>query len=197
MKQRSRSRGVGRAFSLVEVLVAMMIIGGLAVAALNTLGSIAVSRQSAIEQAQAHALASDLLSEIMNQPYATTDLVIGFIGIETGDLLGSSRRGFDDVDDYDGWVGNPPQTKDGTELSEFADWRRAVTVDWVEADNGLNITNSESGMKRITVTVARGRRVLARVEGVRTMGADRMNGIEEVNEGTIEILPIKLGILGL
>ncbi len=185
------------AFSFVEVLVAMLIIGGLAVAALNTLGSIALSRQSAIEQAQAYALANDLLSEIMNEPYATTDLVVGFIGIEVGDSLGGTRSAFDDVDDYDGWSSTPPETKDGTELSAYAGWTRQVSVEWVEADNGFKPSGSETGIKRITVTVSSRQRVLATVQGVRTMGADQMNGIDDVSKGTILVLPLDLGILGL
>jgi hypothetical protein len=81
----------------------------------------------------------------------------------------STRLDFDDVDDYDGWTASPPQEKDGTELTEYAGWTRNVTVEFVDAfAPGGSATVSDTGAKRITVTVTDPRGAETTVVSVRT-----------------------------
>ncbi len=76
-----------------------------------------------------------------------------YIGTETGEGT-STRSDFDDVDDYHSWSASPPQSKDGTDLPDYDGWTRSVTVEWVNVNSpGGTAANSETGAKRITVTV--------------------------------------------
>ena len=98
-------------------------------------------------------LAQDLLAEIMRQNYADADAGPDSFGLGGDEVGDGSRDRWEDVDDYDGWSASPPQQKDGTELSDFADWERSVEVIWVDPDDLSQEVFSNQGAKRITVTV--------------------------------------------
>src|SRR2546423_1503074 len=90
-----------RALTLVEVVASTMIVGLMAVAALNALGAATKSANSIGNRAVAAGLADELMSEIMMQSYSDPDGSAVF-GHESGEAT-SPRSAFDDVDDYNGW----------------------------------------------------------------------------------------------
>ena len=68
---------------------------------------------------------------------------------------------FDDIDDFDGWSGAPPEFQDGTILNgedgrpDYSNFRRQVMVDNVDENDYSNqLNDGESASKRVTVTVA-------------------------------------------
>ena len=162
-----RQRTSRRALTLLEVVVATLIVGIMIVVALNALGAVTRSSQSFGNRAIALGLAEDLMAEILQAAYNDPDdePVFGREGSESA----SPRAQFDDVDDYLNWNRQPPQARDGTPLADRNDWRRRVTVERVAANNPTQVGSSstETGVKRIHVFVEYRDEVLIELVAVR------------------------------
>lgn len=120
------------------------------------------------------ALGQDLLSEIMQQPYADPTSGTGSFGLEAGEA-GASRALYDDVDDYNGWDRSPPAYRDGTNFTWATGYRRAVSVAWVHPTS-LATQGSETLVKRIVVTVSRQERAVATLTALRSKAAGHPPG---------------------
>lgn len=153
------------AFTLVESLVSILVVSVLLVAALNTVGSAWAGQQMIGDRSLARLMAEELLAEVLRQPYSDPDESPTF-GVEASES-GTSRAGFDDVDDYHLWQASPPELKDGTLLSNYPKWERSVQVYKVDPDDVTTITGTDYGVKRVTVTVKHDSVVVAEVVGVR------------------------------
>ena len=160
-----RSRG----YSLVEVALCVVIVGGLFAAAMHTLGASRLGERQTIEHARAHALAQGLMDEILSRSYAPSDGDTTSTGGENGGM----REYYNYVGDYDGWVSHPPRKRDGTVIGGFDDWTRRVDVAWVDPSNPEQVLDDDSGLKRITVTVQRGEAILARTVALRSRATDK------------------------
>ena len=160
------------AFSMVETLISIILVGGLLVAVLNTTGAALLGQQRMADRGVGFLLAQELMSEILTQAYEEPEEVIAF-GAEAGET-GASRVDFDDVDDYHGWEASPPQQKDGTEIPDRTGWRRLVTVDFVDPDKLTEPDLDDRGTKRITVTVENNGVLVASLVAVRTGAADEL-----------------------
>ena len=172
-----------RAFSLAEVAISVLLVGGLLVAALTTLGGAAAGRRTMANRGLGELLAQDLMGEILRQPYEEPVDTPSF-GRETGET-GGTRAAYDDVDDYDGWFASPPQHKDGTVFVDLTGWRRDVQVHRVNANDLTQVVAAESGVKRIIVTVKHNEVVVASIVAVRT-------GAVPLRRRLIEIAPTPL-----
>jgi hypothetical protein len=115
---------------------------------------------------QGRMLAESLMSEILQQGYQEPGTSYVF-GRETGES-DLTRTAYDDVDDYQGWTQSPPVAKDGTALPNSANWRRTVTVEWVDPLDPQQVRGSETGAKRITVVAAFRNTPQATVVGIKT-----------------------------
>jgi type II secretory pathway pseudopilin PulG len=157
-----------RALTLVEAVVSIAIVGVMLVAALNTVGASLATQKKMGDRSRAMLLAQDLMSEVVQQHYEDPALSPGGFGLGV-DKIGDGSRGlWDDVDDYDGWSASPPQEKDGTVLTGFEGWRRSVAVDWVDSADVATKLGSDTGVKRITVTVTFKDLPLATLAALRT-----------------------------
>ena len=137
--------------TLIEATISLAIVGVMMVAALQTVGNTARSRQAQISQRRGPALARELLSEILPAHYAeVTDTAV--FGPESGENSGT-RANFDDVDDYHNWSSTQVQSKTGTAYPDLTGWSRSVTVQWVTPDNLDTVASSDTGLKCVTVTV--------------------------------------------
>lgn len=143
--------GRSAGFSMVEVVVAIVIVGLMYVAAINTLGATRVGHYKIARQQRALLLAHGLMAEITQHPYWDRVNKAG-LGPAADETVPGDRSLYDDVDDYNGWSMSPPEAKDGTPLVGYDDWRREVDIVWVDPSS-LSEVGSESGVKRITVTV--------------------------------------------
>jgi MSHA pilin protein MshD len=158
-----------RSLTLVEAVVSIAIIGVMLVAALNTVGASQTTQKKMGDRNRAMLLAQDLMSEVFQQYYIEPDDPVAVVGLEGGENSDKRDR-FDDVDDYDGWSASPPEEKDGTVLSDFDGWCRSVTVDWVNPANAAEELGSDTGVKRITVSVTLKDLPLATLVALRTNG---------------------------
>ena len=157
-----------RGFSLIEAVMSVVIVGGLLVAAMNTLGAGTTAEYTAAERSRALLLAEDLMTEILQQAYEDPAYPPGSFGRGADEAATGDRSLFDDVDDYHGWSASPPQYRDGTPISWAGGFTRSVQVHRVNSGNLNLVVGSDSGVKRIRVTVTRGGKELVVLTGYRT-----------------------------
>jgi prepilin-type N-terminal cleavage/methylation domain-containing protein len=157
-----------RALTLVEVVCASMIVGLMAVAALNSLGAATRSALSTGNRAIAAGLADELITEAVQLAYRDPDEPPVF-GPEGGEADGP-RALFDDIDDYNGWDEDPVESAAGVAVADRDKFRRRATVAYVTPNNPTLATagNTDLGVKRIRVTVEYDGHVLAEQLAVMT-----------------------------
>jgi MSHA pilin protein MshD len=144
--------GHPRAFTLVEAVISILIVGIMFIAAMNTVGASRLTQHKASLVSRGQQLAESLASEMLRQNYEDPDGTPAF-GRESNESA-TPRTSWDDVDDYDGLSESPPATKDGTALTNATGWKRTVKVEWVDPANPSQVQTVETGVKRIVVTVA-------------------------------------------
>lgn len=163
-----RHRSRRRALTLVEMAVSIVLVGVGLVVALGTVGASKLSQLNVSTGRQGHMLAQDLMTEILMQDYEEPVDTPTF-GRESGES-DDHRSNYDDVDDYDGWSASPPQRKDGTDLVGLDDWERSVDVAWVNPSSDMAVVLTNTGVKRITVTVKYNNSPVATLVALKTIG---------------------------
>lgn len=143
--------GRRKGFTLIEATISMVILSVMVVMALNTLGSSARSNRIAASLSKGPALATQLMTEVLQGHYEEPNETVTF-GPEASET-GGTRATFDDVDDYHNWSATPPQDADGTAISGLAGWQRSVTVAYADPNNPTVTVGDDRGLKLITVTV--------------------------------------------
>ncbi|SRR5712691_6457767 len=134
--------------ALAESVVALFIVTLMIVAAMRGVGTAGKARLSQKDRAKGVALAEQLMSEIMQRRYTDPGPSPVF-----GPESGQTRATYDDVDDYHNLVETPPQDRTGVIVPGTTGWKRATRVEYM--DQGLlgTILNTDTGIKRITITV--------------------------------------------
>jgi MSHA pilin protein MshD len=147
----------------------MLLIGVTLAASMAVVSSSVKSQYKAAERATGQWLADGMMADISQLPYQDPTLTTTACGIETGESS-TSKANYDDVDDFNGWTESPPQDKTGTALSSYTGWRRSVAVVWVSptALTATTASSTETGCKRITITVSHNSVVVATRVGIRT-----------------------------
>ena len=159
-----------KAFSLVEVVIAIAIIGVMLAGALSAVGASRTSQHRTGRLRQAHLLAQTMMAEIVQQDYEEES---GVFGPDSGEANGS-RQGFDDVDDYAGWSRSPPHTRSGAAMAEYAAYRRRVTIEYLNPENLKTTSLTDHGIKRITVSIDINDNEIVSLTAVRTIGRDAL-----------------------
>jgi type II secretory pathway pseudopilin PulG len=147
-KPNNTARGAG--FTLIENVMSMLIIGGMLVMVINTLGSSVRGKRIRQSQSRAPALAGQLMAEILQANYDDPDDETPIFGSEVSEI-GTGRSNFDDVDDYHNWS-SAPQDKDGVLLTDLDGWTRSVLVRYVLPTDLTATSVTDEGVKCITVT---------------------------------------------
>ena len=165
-RRRVSRRPSRRGCSLIEAAFSIVIITVMFAAVMTTVASARLVRYKTDGRSRGSTLAHDLMAEILQAPYEEPDGPAA-LGRDSGES-GGDRKDFDDIDDYDGWVSEPPELKDGTPLSLPAGWSRAVEVRWIVASNLTLTSGTETDAKRIIVTVKHKNVTMAQVTAIRT-----------------------------
>ncbi len=163
-------RSSRRAFSLVEVVMALAIIGVMLVGALSAVSASRGTQFKTRRLRQAHSLGQALMAEITQQDYEDEG---GAFGPEFDERDGT-RKNFDDVDDYSGWSQSPPQQQDGTAMDQFASYRRRVEIAYLSPANLANTSLFDTGIKRIIVSVDIDGNEIVSLTAIRTCGRDAL-----------------------
>jgi MSHA pilin protein MshD len=141
-----QTRKPRRGFTILEAAMSVAIVGVLLATSMTTFAAIAKQRKVQMERRIGYELGQQLMSEILQQYFQ--DPVSPVFGPESGE----TRPTFNDVDDYNSYSETSPTRKDGTALSDYSGWIRAVVVAYVDPLNPGN-TAVSSTLKRVTVTV--------------------------------------------
>ena len=153
-----------RGFTLIELVVTMLIIS---IAALGVMYSLSLGlrhQSDAIWQPKAVALAESYMEEILGRRYDEQSPSGGAPACSTSTTAcspagafndGEARAQFDDVDDYDGLIEQPPRDVDGNPRPDYDSYRVAVSVAYATpaqvAQLGLD---AATDAKLVTVTVS-------------------------------------------
>ncbi|MCC6286161.1 MAG: hypothetical protein IT439_12820 [Phycisphaerales bacterium] len=154
-----------RGFTIAEGAIGVLLVAGLLVSAISTAGVQARARRHAADRIRAEGLAHDLMAEVLQMHYSDPGDAVELFGRGVGEALGS-RPTYDDVDDYDGHSESPPAEAGGAAIAGYTGWGRRVDVARVD-ENG-NVSGTETGLKRVTVTVSKGGVPLATLVAVRS-----------------------------
>lgn len=141
--------------SIAEVAISSLLVATIMIASLKSLGMVNRTWGVAANSGTGNTLASDLLAEVNSTAYRDPEDPSKFMGLNSGES-GTNRMDFDDIDDFDDWSASPPQSRDGTSLTDYVGWTRAVDIKKVEADDPLSERNdnaTDEGLRKITVTV--------------------------------------------
>lgn len=162
----------GRAgLTLVEAVLSMLVLAVLATASLSAIAQSRAARLAVDEQSMGSALARSLLSEIAALPYMESASTT--IGVDGGENA-SDRTSFDDVDDFNGFSEAPCIGLDGKTIDGTDQWKRSVVVAWVPVSANTTTTTSDTGLKRIWVTVSHNGREVTRLTALRGRAWDDM-----------------------
>ncbi len=165
----TRSR---RAFTLIEAAVAVAIVAIALAATMTAIGASRVDQYRAGRLRQAHALAEDLMAEILRQPYQ--EYLGTPLGTDGGTEWFSGRSNYDDVDDYNGWAGSPPEDAAGNELTPFSRYTRRAMVDYSSPANPEQTLPVDMGIKRVVVQVEFDGNNLVTLTAIRARGRDNL-----------------------
>ena len=145
-----RRRGTG-AFTLVETVISILIIGVVMVAAMNTVGASRMAQYTHTQRSRGLLLAQDLMTEILQHPYWDPVAESG-MGPVASETVTGNRTLFNDIDDYDDWVASPPEYRDGTPIAWASGYERQVDVCWLNTGNLNEKLSNETGIKKIEVS---------------------------------------------
>lgn len=146
--------------TLIECVLATVILGVSIVAGLSAASGAAATNRASAQRLLASRLADEVLERALALPYSQSGS--NRIGPDAGETRPAH---FNDVDDFDGWTESPPQTIAGTTMAGLDGWNRTVTVSWVRPNAIDTQSASETGLKRVVVAVSVQKRVVARAVG--------------------------------
>ncbi len=171
------ARSLGRhrpGFTMVEVVIAAAIVGALLAATMTAVSAAVKTRVALAEQQYGTTLAASLLDEVCAQSYNPPIYAPGNAPIIVYDGTGFpvNRLPFDEITDYSDYTESPPRARDGTVMTEFTGWTRTILVERVLASDLSTVSGSDTGFRKITVTVRHGARVVRKVSQIRTSLSD-------------------------
>ena len=157
-------------FALLDAVISVMLVGILMVGALQTIGASKRRERVTLDRLLGQQLVGAMMNEILLQAYREpeTDEEATF-GTESAESTGN-RSQFDDVDDFHDWSASPPQDRSGGTISGFDQWSRSVHVTWADAETLSETTATNTGLKKIRVTVSQNGQVVSTLVGYRSIG---------------------------
>jgi hypothetical protein len=147
-------------------VVSTVLVGVLLIAALRSVGASVFTQSLSAQRTTGQMLADGLMAEILAKAYKDPAGAPQF-GRESGESS-ASKANYNDVDDYQDWSESPPQLADGSTMPDLTGWQRSVAVDWVDPLDLSRTQWSDTGAKRITVTVRYNGVVIATRVAIRT-----------------------------
>ncbi|WP_432798853.1 type II secretion system protein [Poriferisphaera sp. WC338] len=147
-------------FTLIETIMSILIVGGLFVAALTVYHGSKIRQIMISEEAISNFLAESLLEEILSQSYSE----VNSVGSSAGESV--SRIAFDSIDDYAGYVEKPVKTRSGEAIDGYVNWKREVTVTYLNPADIQKSQTKDAGLKKVTVSVFSGQREKASVSTI-------------------------------
>lgn len=166
-----------RGFTLIEATISLVIVSLVAVAGLSAVSVARKSRISINDMILARMYADAVMAEIQGKRYRDAVEPGNPLGPDSSDdVLGIWERRADDVDDYDGHTITPVSDVNMRPLSD-GQWGAGIAVSWVDASEPTKLVSEESGVKRITIAIFKGDKIILRASTLRTLGADQIKAV--------------------
>ena len=154
-----------RGFTLVEVLMAAMLIGLAITALVASSGAFTLYNAAGVDLSTAEFLIEEIRE--LTAPLSVVDPVstTTIFGAEAGE---TTVAAYDDVDDFNGQSFNPPVDVERTQMPEFAAYTQQVAVQNVTpADLTQTAANHTTDLYRVTVTITKGGRTITSASWIR------------------------------
>jgi Tfp pilus assembly protein PilE len=158
-----------RGLTLVEAALSVVMVSVLILMSLSSMGSIAKGRQVVTQGYQGTMLAEQLMTEICQNRYVDPNNGTALAPATNEKSTPASRNLFVGVGNYNAWSETPPQYKNGTTISNFTGWTRAVAVAYITPST-MAVSATDTGVMRITVTVTDPRGSVTTLVGLRSTG---------------------------
>jgi type II secretory pathway pseudopilin PulG len=166
-----------RAFTMIEAVMALIVVSVLATASLAVVTQAARARELVQKQSTGMLLARTMLSEVASQSYADPEGGTNK-GLDAGEDQ-MDRTTLDDIDDYEGYEQSCVTDRAGQDLG-LTGWAWKVRIERVDAFDPSQIVVNDSGVKLITVTVFFKSVQVTEVSAIRSQTWDAM-----VDEGGV------------
>ncbi len=151
------------AFTLIEVLVAILLVGLAVTALLVTNRALTQSNSAGLEISTAEFLIEQIKE--LTALLAVIDPEDGFTRFGPEE---ASLADYDDLDDFDGASFSPPINADRQTLNNFSAYRQQVTVQNVSTSNfSLPVADHTSDVVRVTVQVYLNSRLISEENWIR------------------------------
>ena len=148
MKDKERHRKHDAAFSLIEALIAIVLVGIAVVSLLVANGSFTRANAAGTDLSTAEFLIEQIRELTTTLPVVDPNTETTTFGPEEASLAG-----YDDLDDFDGASFSPPINADRQTLNDFAAFTQQITVQNVSANNFEQVVGDHlSSFVRVTVT---------------------------------------------
>ena len=158
--RQSRKRTIGPAFTLIEALIATVLVGlGIAAMMVSTQSGTRVAAHSQ-ELTQAIYIASEIREWTLKLPFKDPQTPTDPPGPDADE---DPQIMVDDLDDLMSVTFSPPRDAMGRTIDDMSDWSETITLTWRDKDNLTSIVNpGESEMVFVQVVVSHnGKKVLS------------------------------------
>lgn len=156
--------------TLIEGVVASVIVALVAVAAIRAVTIAAATRTTVDARARATLLAQTISDWAAALPYRDDTTPTAPLGLDAGEIPGDPSS-WDDVDDFHAFKMSPITDAKGNVATSGA-WSAAVSVAWVDWTNAGKESPTETGVKRITVEIVFNGKTVAREVRTRALAWD-------------------------
>lgn len=172
---------IRKGISMAETIVSTMIIGFVLVGTLQIVAPLVRSTRVHADRMIAANLANELSEEITTRRFTDPEVdAMDALGVDDAESP-KVRSGFDDIDDYNAWSASPPISLGNGKIDSLAGWTRSVKVAHVALADATTGSATNTGLKRVTVTVSKNGVVLAQITTLHSQSADTLGFI--VSEG--------------
>lgn len=146
-----------RGFTLIEMVIAIVIIGVGLTGVLMAINTTTRSSADPLVRKQMLAIAEEMLEEVLLKPFAASGTAPTNATTSCGATQPPARTTFDDLSDYNGYATTGICDIDGRAVIGLANYSVAVEVTDIslgDATNGGAILNTAT--KQVTITVTQG-----------------------------------------
>ncbi|MBX3390031.1 MAG: hypothetical protein KF691_11340 [Phycisphaeraceae bacterium] len=153
------------AVTLIECAGAAAILGLMITAGLRAAAGAGAAQAVSARALTGSLLAEGLLNEATSLAYAEPSGA-STIGIDAGEVA-TNKATFDDVDDFHNWTESPPQSPGGSPIPNMTKWSRSVKVYRALLSAPESNSASETGLKRIEVSVTFSGKLVCKLTALR------------------------------
>lgn len=158
-EQKNRS-----AFTLIEVMVATMLIGIAVAALLLTTGAFTRVNAAGIGLSTAEFLIEEIRELTVSIDVIDPNTLTETFGVESGETLAT----YDDLDDFNAKTFSPPIDINRSQLNDFAAFSQVITVQNVStSDLTLAVENHASPFVKVTVQILMNNKMITESSWIR------------------------------